>query len=350
MKTRRGNVYPVVGAPTTSRRKRLKPSTSSARYDFFNMLPDDIVLSVLVRLASTADGPADFVAALMTCKRFNGLGVNSLVLAKASAETFAVKAENWSAGAHRFLQRCSDAGNVEASYTLGMVQFYCFQNTKTGAALMAKAAIRSHAPALYSLAIIQFNGSGGSKSVKDLNCGVILCARAAFLGHIDALRELGHCLKDGYGIAKNTTGGQRFLIEASARELSAICSNRSPELVSGERLSLHAFLLGANANPAITCSQLISDFGFSLQPPESHPANRFLAGWFGIRSLDPALRVCSYGGCGRPETRVHEFRRCSVCGVMSYCSRGCQARDWRMGHIRNCVPTVRFLNNNDGGS
>ena len=37
---------------------------------------------------------------------------------------------------------------------------------------MAKAAIASHAPALYSLAIIQFNGSGGCKKGKDLKAGV----------------------------------------------------------------------------------------------------------------------------------------------------------------------------------
>ncbi|THG09256.1 hypothetical protein TEA_011781 [Camellia sinensis var. sinensis] len=72
---------------------------------------------------------------------------------------------------------------------------------------MAKAAIRSHAPSRYSLAVIQFNGSGGSKTDKDLRAGVALCARAAYLGHVDALRELGHCLQDGYGARKNVTQG-----------------------------------------------------------------------------------------------------------------------------------------------
>ncbi|KAK1408712.1 hypothetical protein QVD17_40713 [Tagetes erecta] len=326
MKTRRRNYNPVAGAPTTSHRKRVKLTTSIG-HNFFNMLPDDIVLSIFIKVGSTADCPSDFVAGVSTCRRFKTLGVNSLVLSKASAETFAVKAGNWSEFAHRFLQRCSDAGNVEASYTLGMIQFYCFQNRRIGAALMAKAAIKSHAPALYSLAIIQFNGSGGSKNIKDLIGGVTLCARAAFLGHIDAIRELGHCLKDGYGIGKNTVEGQRFLIEANARELSTICSKHSSALLSGDRKNLHL---------------LVSDFGFCLPCSRSHPANRFLVDWFGDRRLDPALRVCCYGGCGRPETRVNEFRRCSVCSVMNYCSRGCQARDWTMGHNKNCRPPVRL--------
>lgn len=55
------------------------------------------------------------------------MGYDSSVLSKASAETFGVTAKNWSESAHRFLKRCSDAGNVEACYTLGMVgHFSCF--------------------------------------------------------------------------------------------------------------------------------------------------------------------------------------------------------------------------------
>ncbi|XP_071703078.1 F-box protein At1g67340-like [Rutidosis leptorrhynchoides] len=324
MRTRRGCSYPLAGPPITTSRKRLKLSPS--HYNLFDNLPDDIVLLILAKLSSTADCPTDFVTTLFICKRFNGLGLNPVVLAKASAETFAVKPNRWSPFAHRFLQRSSNAGNAEASYTLGMIQFYCFQNRRNGASLMAKAAIRSHAPALYSLAIIQFNGSGGSKNVKDLIGGVTLCARAAFLGHIDALRELGHCLKDGYGIGKNVTEGQRFLIEANARELTSICSKT---------------LMSVIRSPL-----LVSEFGFNLPAPKSHPANRFLAGWFAYRKPDPSLRICCYDGCGRLETRMHEFRRCSVCGVMNYCSRGCQARDWTMGHSKNCRPLVRVANVN----
>jgi hypothetical protein len=44
---------------------------------------------------------------------------------------------------------------------------------------------------LYSQAIIEFNGSGGSKDDRNLR------ARGASLGHVDTLRELGHRLRDG---------------------------------------------------------------------------------------------------------------------------------------------------------
>ena len=55
------------------------------------------------------------------CKRLNRLGLHRLVLSKAGAKVFAVKAKNWSEFAHRFLKYCVNAGNVDACYTLGMV-------------------------------------------------------------------------------------------------------------------------------------------------------------------------------------------------------------------------------------
>lgn len=56
-------------------------------------------------------------------------------------------------------------------------------------------------------------------------------------------------------------------------------------------------------------------------------------------------------GCGRPETRRHEFRRCSVCGAVNYCSRACQALDWKLRHKMDCAPVERWLDDNgDGGA
>nr|GEX84919.1 hypothetical protein [Tanacetum cinerariifolium] len=324
MRTRSGSSYSylVAGAPSAVSWKKRKLTSASRNY--FDVLHDDIVLSILVKVSSTAECPADFISALATCKRFNGLGVEPLVLSKASKETFAVTAKKWSPSANRFLLRSSRAGNIEASYILGMIEFYCFQNWGQGASLMARAAVKAHAPALYSLAIIQFNGSGGTKNKKDLIAGVTLCARAAVLGHIDAVRELGHCLKDGYGVTKNIVAGQRFLIEANIRELTA----NNPKILAAVNLT--------------RLPLLVDNVVYEVPVQMSHPANRFLTGWFTNRVPDPAYNICSYESCGRPETRTHEFRRCSVCGVRTYCSRGCQARDWTMGHFKTCTPLMRF--------
>lgn len=182
--------------------------------------------------------------------------------------------------------------------------------------------MKSHAPALHALAVIQFNGSGGSKSDKDLRAGVALCTRAAFLGHIDALRELGHCLQDGYGVRQNLAEGRRLLVQANARELAA-----GINWLTWRRA-------GACASP------LLSDFGCFVAAQEVKPANRFLKEWvelgLGLK-LGPGLRLCSHDGCGKPETRAHEFRRCSVCGKANYCSRACQALDWKARHKGECV-------------
>ncbi|KAL5552604.1 hypothetical protein UlMin_040005 [Ulmus minor] len=381
MRTRRGFCYPrVTGGGIFSekrvgvnkrkdfsgewivsrKRTRTIPVVNAGGSDLFDSLPDDLVISILSKLSSGATCPSDFINVLITCKRLNELGLHSMVLSKASQKTFVVKARNWSESSHRFLKQCADAGNVEACYTLGMIRFYCLQNRGSGASLMAKAAISSHAPALYSLAVIQFNGSGGSKNDKDLRAGVALCARAAFLGHIDALRELGHCLQDGYGVRQNITEGRRFLVQANARELASVLSSTTSggSSVSTRQLLTWSPLPHPHPQPHphlrhLTGSgcPLLSDFGCNVPAPESHPASRFMAEWFAVRgcSPGPGLRLCSHVGCGRPETRRHEFRRCSVCGAVNYCSRACQALDWKLRHKAECAPVERWLDEEGDG-
>lgn len=215
---------------------------------------------------------------------------------------------------------------------------------------MAKAAINSHAPSLYSLAVIQFNGSGGLKTDKDLRAGVALCARAAFLGHIDALRELGHCLQDGYGVRQNIAEGRRFLVQANARELASVLSvpTTPMTLICGNGLTWNPLPHLRNGNMVGSACPLLSDFGCNVPPPEPHPANRFLSDWFSGKVIGEGLRLCSHAGCGRPETRLHEFRRCSVCGNVNYCSRACQALDWKLRHKMECTQPERWGDDVDG--
>ncbi|KAL1289797.1 hypothetical protein HN51_058175 [Arachis hypogaea] len=325
-------------------------TTTVGGSELLEILPDDLLLSILAKLSSSSNSPSDFIRVLLTCKRLNTLGLHSMVLSKASQKTFSVKARSWSESSHRFLKRCADAGNIEACYTLGMIRFYCLEHRESGRSLISKAAMRCHAPALYSLAVLQFNGSGASKDDKDLRGGVALCARAAFLGHVDALRELGHCLQDGYGVKQNVMEGRRFLVQANARELASVCN------------SLHArtnitWSIVPNQNPnlnprvqyAAGCP-LLSDYGCNVPAQEPHLANRFMIEWFSNRggSAGPNRRLCSHLGCGRPETRKREFRRCSVCGVVNYCSRACQALDWKSRHKVECAPVERWIDDDDG--
>ncbi|RAL55000.1 hypothetical protein DM860_013696 [Cuscuta australis] len=327
---------PAGDRKTGRKRQKLSPEAPGI-IDYFDCLPDDILISVLSKLCSAADSPADFFNSLITCKRFYGLGFHPAVVSAASLKMLAVRARDWTESTHRFIKLCSDAGNVEACYILGMIRFYCFQNRGSGTSLMAKAAMASHAPALYSLAIVQFNGSGGAKTDKDLRAGVALCARAASVGHIDALRELGHCLQDGYGVKRNVLEGRRLLVQANVREVAALYA-----AVASSGFDRDSWLaLNRPAGGTGSCP-LLSDFGCDVPAPEPHPANKFLTEWFEPAGgfPGPGLRVCCNPGCGRPELRRHEFRRCSVCGSVNYCSRACQAVHWRSRHKSECVPAA----------
>ncbi|CAM0884405.1 unnamed protein product [Alopecurus aequalis] len=368
MRTRSGSLYlggreqaPVVG------QKRKRSSAAGDCYggrvkrqaggpDYLDGIPDDLVLSILSKLAASASTPADLLSVHLTCKRLNGLGGQDMVFAKASPASLAVKAAAWSEPVQRYLKRCADAGNLEACYILGMIRFYCLGSRSGGAALLAKAAVGGHPAALYSLAVIQFNGSGGAKSDRDLRAGAALCARSAALGHVDALRELGHCLQDGYGVRRDPAEGRRLLVAANARELSlALAAASATHTFASLPLgAVPAGGVGAGGCP------LLSDFGWSLPEAEPHTANQFMSDWWASRGVqaspkkpapgaeatgdsDGDLRLCSHMRCGRKETRRHEFRRCSVCGAANYCSRACQALDWKRAHKAQCVPMDRWL-------
>jgi hypothetical protein len=299
---------------------------------------------------------------------------------------------------------------------------------------MAQAAMAPHAPALHSLAIIQFNGSGRTRKEKNLKTGASLCARAAALSHVDAMRELGHCLQDGYGVAKNVSEGRRLLLEANAREAAAAAASsprsfvetalhlaqttleryihhqmqyrsaiigkfetvsamaagarrqeveerrvteaRVGEAVAGSNQSLASApvplrseaLLSIASSLTSTSSlslslnslhhpvyrllqasgcSLLSDFGCNVPPPKLHVANKFLVDWFAEKPPFGGLRLCSHGNCGRPETRRHEFRRCSACGKVNYCSRACQALDWKLRHKLDCRPVADWEERED---
>ncbi|CAM8986709.1 unnamed protein product [Rhodiola kirilowii] len=139
MRTRTGFSYPHLNAfrriigkqrcdsinesNLNSRKHYRRESVPGDKIDHFDSLPDDIIISILCKLSSSADRPVELLNVLSTCKRLNGLGLNSLVLSKASRKMFAIKASNQSHSAHRFSKLAVESGNVEASYTLGMVSF-----------------------------------------------------------------------------------------------------------------------------------------------------------------------------------------------------------------------------------
>jgi TPR repeat protein len=201
------------------------------------------------------------------------------------------------------------------------IQFYCLRNYTSGADLLARAALSNHPTALYSLAVIHFNGSGRPYCHRDPSTGAALCAKSAALGNIDALREVGYCLQDGLGLPCCPSAAHRLLIKANAIELFTKKKRIGP---------LHHY-----RHRKGYCCRLNIDTGSSV-----HEANRFMVEWWElagkITETEEGLIMCSHILCGRRETRKHEFRRCSVCAAVAYCSRACQAMHWKMEHRAKC--------------
>ncbi|CAI5461613.1 unnamed protein product [Closterium sp. Yama58-4] len=201
-------------ASDSSAHKRLAASGPS----HMDNLPDEILTCILEKVVAGANSSADVINVLLTSRRMCELGTQAQVLQKVSPLALAMRAQSLSEGSHRFLQKCAISGNTDACYILGMIKFYCLGDHQQGATLLAKAALAAHPHALHSLAIIHLNGSGGTRYDRDLVAGVLLCARAAAAGHVEALRELGHCLQDGYGVQRDIPEGRRMLQEANVRE------------------------------------------------------------------------------------------------------------------------------------
>ncbi|CAK9166332.1 unnamed protein product [Ilex paraguariensis] len=293
-------------------RKRLRHI--HARSDLFEGLPDDMVISILCKLSSTARCPSDFINILITCKRLNRLGLHPLVLSKAGPETLAVRAKNWSHHAHRFLRQCINAGNTEASYILGMIRFYCLQDRLTGGSLMAKAAIKSHAPALSTAVVARkprCYSEPAQRSVPEPPSSV---TSTPFVSLGTVSKTVTACAKTS---PKDVDSSSKPTLASSRMSTLLPANFFQPSDVAVSEPAGNGFVIGSpsDARKGIGCG-LWSDFGCTSPEREVHPANRFLVGWFELRGGGPGhgLRLCSFSGCGRPEARIGEFRRCTGVG------------------------------------
>ena len=49
-----------------------------------------------------------------------------------------------------------------------------------------------------------------------------------------------------------------------------------------------------------------------------------------------ALRLCQH--CRATEAMLGDFKACSRCKAVHYCSKDCQTSDWKAGHKKACIP------------
>ena len=253
-----------------------------------------------------------------------------------------------------------------------------------GASLLARAAVAGSKEAHHTLAVVHFNGSGGGRRDKDPEAGAALLARGNLLfGSVAAKRELGHCLQDGFGVERDPALGRRLLREAAAEDSgaadfdTAVAAATAAAAEAEERLRKRNDIttLQAAVDAAAEVSQAASDAAAQHLTHLVSRESRFLLEWFGpsagsgrssssektrgrpttreavgagavsaelCHPLAPGTTLCSHPLCGRPETRRHEFRRCSCCGRVRYCSRSCQSSDWRLQHKFACLPLLEL--------
>ncbi|KAJ1279190.1 hypothetical protein BS78_04G136300 [Paspalum vaginatum] len=333
----------VVRQQETAKRPRVEAAavTGGNEMGAFEVLPQELVMSVLAAVSSRVDKPADLFNAMLVCKKFSELGMNPPVLKVASVACLSVRFSKWCAAEERFLLRCGDSGNAEANYLLGMIQFYCLRQRQRGWSRMMMAVRSRHAEATFAVAVIRLNGAGTDFESRDPSAAAHLFALAANRGHVGALRDLAFCISNGLGVPQNPSVGRSLTICANIKELL----DRYPE---GSELDGALAHIRIGNNP--DCC-LLSNLGcfaaVSTYHEWPHPANRFLAEWFAAQPQAPPPAplqlMCSFPTCGRPETRPLEFRRCTMCAIARYCSRMCQSLHWRMGHKQECVPVYQWI-------
>eukprot|EP00271_Cylindrocystis_brebissonii_P004211 TRINITY_DN15812_c0_g1_i1.p1 TRINITY_DN15812_c0_g1~~TRINITY_DN15812_c0_g1_i1.p1 ORF type:complete len:1240 (+),score=229.75 TRINITY_DN15812_c0_g1_i1:811-4530(+) len=193
----------------------------------FSHLPTDILVKIFEHAAMTASRPANIITLSRVSKQWRQTASEASVVKAIGIGGSAVKARQWGPEARAYLEAAAGAGSLEALFMLGMVLFYCLPNERLlGGKHIVQAGRDGHAAALYAASIISFNGSGWGRRAKDMKMGVALCCRAAALGNVDAMRELGHCLLDGFGARQDQAEGMRLLLLAQVMEIAAMPRKR----------------------------------------------------------------------------------------------------------------------------
>jgi hypothetical protein len=303
-----------------------------------------------------------------------------------------IKATQWFKGAKAFAEKAVAAGSARASFFVGSVAFYCEGSDAVetshedahkddkdplrcssereeerrrdarrarGASLLARAATAGVKEAHHTLAVMHFNGSGGRRRDKDPEAGAALCARGNILFDcVSAKRELGHCLQDGFGVEQDSVLGAKLLKEAADMDARAgngldaavVAASRAAAVVE-ERLRKRNDINTLNAAVAAAAEVAEAAKTAAQAHLTATCENRFLLDWYGdgvddasapLATLPLGTTSCSHPLCGRVETRRHEFRRCSCCGRVRYCSRSCQGADWRLQHKFACLPLLEL--------
>nr|GME12657.1 putative F-box protein At1g67623 [Ipomoea batatas] len=126
--------------------------------NFFNSLPHNLITDILVRVA--AHSFKDFINVKLCCRGWNELGEDGYVLKHLSLHEFKEwklllpESEEYKRKSSWLVNKCADAGNVEALYRKGLVGYIGGSEPEKGLQWLNDAANAGHGGAEYAAAMI----------------------------------------------------------------------------------------------------------------------------------------------------------------------------------------------------
>nr|GME12656.1 putative F-box protein At1g67623 [Ipomoea batatas] len=126
--------------------------------NFFNSLPHNLITDILVRVA--AHSFKDFINTKLCCRGWNELGEDRYVLKHLSLHEFkewkllAPESEEYKRKSSWLVNKCADAGNLEALYRKGLVGYLGGLEPEKGLQWLNNAANAGHGGAEYAAAMI----------------------------------------------------------------------------------------------------------------------------------------------------------------------------------------------------
>lgn len=288
-------------------------------------LPQELVRKILEHVSQTAASPADLCGAACVSTLFHATAYDQDVLKNAGAATMMVKKVHSFPQSLHFLDRIRLTGSVDALYMMGMVRFYVCMEYGIGGEMLAKAAGKDHAPALYQCAVTLINGSGGTKLDACDEGANELLYRATALGYRPAAFELamrikmrlkkgGVAKKRGRAIVRIARGGNfgrltSILAKVVRRKSYPFSSSFLPAALIVDQ--------SRKSTPKAAASPAQQDSWGALARAAHKTLQNNPVGAYG----------CYNPACGRSAPGRTEFRTCSDCDVAQYCSMYCWAED-----------------------
>ena len=233
--------------------------------------------------------------------------------------------------------------------------------------LYRKAADQGHSHAQYQLGLFEFERNNASEACR-------LFEAAASQGHMSALGQMGKLYRDGRGVEQDFVKAARLLtISAKLQSTELHVHAMLGRFFFNGTGGLHQSMIRSMyyLKPAIegveSCAatmKLYASILFILSvraypdcliAPSGHNVKPEVLFWYrranakftsagsiqAVESYESTIKeLC---GCCFRTLSTDKPKCCIECRAVYYCSRECQAADWKAGHKKDCVKSLKKL-------